>query len=218
MEAIIQRRSTEVEDLVIELFQGVTSSFGKAINAITQTETKLATTVLKESINHFKLKSQIFDKNVYFMAKNTPVATDLRRAVTTFGICNDLYRIEQYANALAEFTINNKTLAITLEIQEKIKEIGEKVNKMLVLSTKLYSVNDLEAWKDINVLDQSINDEYHALQLILAEIIKSETFDKKSDAAIEDMMHFVVIIKYLERSGDHIKNIANQCKMIHTGM
>jgi phosphate transport system protein len=218
METIIQRRSSEVEDLVLELFEGVTGSFEKAVQAITQTERKLATAVLKESINYFKLKSQIFDKNVFFMAKNTPVATDLRRAVTTFGICNDLYRIEQYANSLAEFTINNNTLEISPIIQEKISIIGEKINKMLVLSTRLYSVNDLEAWKDINVLDQSINDEYHALQSILSDVIKSSKFDAKSDAAIEDMMHFVIILKYLERSGDHIKNIANQCKMIHTGL
>lgn len=215
METITERRSNEIEELVLELFKGITESFLKASEAFINNDNKKASSVLKESVNYFKLKSAVFDKNIYFMAKNMPLATDLRRAVMTFGICNDLYRIEQYAVTLAEYTIHNETLKIDDKIIASVEKITKTIIKMLELSAKLYQENNLETWKDINVLDTMINEEYNSIQKQIRHIIRTMEF--KNDQEVDDILYFNVAVKYLERSGDHIKNISNQCKMIHVG-
>jgi len=215
METITERRSNEIEELVIELFNGIIESFEKSSKAFVAKDLKNSSQVLKDSINCFKLKSEIFDKNIYFMAKNTPLATDLRRAVMTFGICNDLYRIEQYTVTLAEYTIQNQTFEYKKKMIDYLKKINKTIIKMLKLSAKLYQENNLEIWKDINVADKVINGEYQKIKKQLRKILMENKID--SDQEAEDLIYFTVVIKYLERTGDHIKNISNQCKMIHIG-
>jgi phosphate transport system protein len=184
------------EDLVVSMAKQVRQMMHQAMEALFENQKDKALFVIEHDayINNFEL--EINEQAMQVLSLLQPVASDLRRVVVTIKIANDLERIGDYAKNIARYVIKNQTFpeAFKPDAQEILKAFFSMFDKMLEVVSesnvkKAYEVADLDETMDalfkqlISKVDASYNDK---IPLTFAT---------------------VALLRNIERSGDHTKNI-----------
>jgi phosphate transport system protein len=134
------------------------------------------------------------------LLREQPVAGDLRQIMVAQKIIADMERIGDQAQDIAELAEFMVGKSIKNEIH--ISEMAAAVSKMVTGSVDAFVHADLEQARRVIDYDDVVDG---FLLKIKDELIKLIAEDSKSGGACLDMM---MIVKYLERIGDHASNIA----------
>ena len=125
------------------------------------------------------------------MALQQPVASDFRNVISILKATGDLERIGENALSIAWETIRVKGNPRIPEVETIIKSMSKKVNFML---EKLA--------REVAKKDDEVDEDYvKARKLIIAGI------KQDPEAAVASSSYFMVI-RLLERIGDHVVNLA----------
>ncbi|MFC3418108.1 phosphate signaling complex protein PhoU [Salinicoccus hispanicus] len=152
-----------------------------------------------------RLEEEINTQAVNLITTQQPVATDLRLIISSIKVADDLERISDNISNLGEVRkrvrITNEKLLLRLSTMEHLAML------MLEDVKTAYDNQDLELCREIIVRDQDIDG-------LFVQITTSDIFDE-TDAFVTGQSQLCA--KYLERIGDHIKNIAEHVYYVLTG-
>lgn len=194
----------ELNDLnqkVIQMGEQVYGNYIKLISVCKTKDLALAAQIMEQDklINEMEISVNV---DAYLLiAKQCPVASDLRRIITALKISNELERIGDYTVNIAKYFIKTKndneiflgkiiTLAnIFIEMLEGILEAFEREDVKLAL--------------EISDSDETLDKEYEDSVKELMRIAKTST-----EKEIEEAMRALLVLKQIERAGDHVTNIA----------
>jgi phosphate transport system protein len=156
------------------------------------------------------LQLDIEDQCVMLIATQQPLAGDLRIIFAAIKMSTDLERIADYGVGIAK-------MALRLKDEEYIKPLIDLPRmtdiacEMLLSSVRAFASSDselaIETGKRDNALDSLFKQIYRELL----------TYVMESPKHINQMMSFVLIARYLERVGDHIKNVCESIVYNATG-
>jgi phosphate transport system protein len=121
-------------------------------------------------------------------------------------INNNLERIGDFAEGIAEFVLRNMSEKLPIEFAEKlrIEEMFNGVSEMFNLAKEsLHEENSSKAEK-IFGLDNLVDEINHRSNLIITEEMK------KHPEKIEEYLYLNAVIRKLERMGDRCNNIAEE--------
>ncbi len=135
------------------------------------------------------------------IARQCPVASDLRRIITALKISNDLERIADYAVNISKYLV--KTKNDNEVFLESIIELTKVVIDMLRNIVKAFEKEDVQLALEVNEKDNELDNLYNK-QIKHTIKISKNSKDEESEEAIRA----VLILKQIERAGDHITNIA----------
>ena len=183
-----------------EMWTLVYNQLDRAGDAVLTLDRELAQQVLvrERRVNAFELK---IDSDVEdIIALYNPVAIDLRFVLAMLKINTNLERLGDFAEGIARFALNCHEPALDTELvkQLRLEEMIAQVLSMLELAKQALQATAVFA-KD-NMLDE-INAEATA---ILADYIS-----RHPESALS-CLNLVSVFRKLERSGDHITNIAEE--------
>ena len=177
-----------------------------AFNALRNNDDDLANSVAsrEKRVNAFELKidSDIED----FIALYNPVAVDLRFALAMLKINNNLERIGDYADSIARFVARNnlteedKQLFNVLEL----KEMYDQVLHMFSTTHKALENSDASLAKSVIDKDDLLD------SLNQKALDKLAEYAKNNPSAIRFCLEIAAILRKLERTGDHIINLAEE--------
>lgn len=143
------------------------------------------------------------------IAKQCPVAGDLRRVITAIKIANDLERIADYAVNIAKYYYHYKSeVTYAKSIEKLAKHFLEMLKSVMIAFMK----EDTKLALDVDAMDEVLDKEYESE---IKEIIKIAY--NSDDATLEKTMKAVLALKQLERAGDHVTNIAESIVYLVTG-
>ena len=184
-----------------EMWTLVYNQLDRAGDAVLTLDRELAQQVLvrERRVNAFELK---IDSDVEdIIALYNPVAIDLRFVLAMLKINTNLERLGDFAEGIARFALNCHEPALDTELvkQLRLEEMIAQVLSMLELAKQALQEESQELAKD-NMLDE-INAEATA---ILADYIS-----RHPESALS-CLNLVSVFRKLERSGDHITNIAEE--------
>lgn len=191
----------ELKELVLTMATKAETSLQLAIQALTKQDTELASQVIDKDHEINNLDEEISEAAIWLIAKQQPVATDLRKIISTIRIANDLERIgDQAVNiAMAAMKIGDRPLYKPLE---DIPRMSEKVHNMIIGSIDAYKSEDTVLAKKVADDDNEIDDMYETLiQELLEAIVKSPELT-------EQITQLAFVTRYLERIADHVTNIS----------
>lgn len=135
------------------------------------------------------------------IAKQCPVASDLRRIITALKISNELERIADYTVNIAKYLKKNEE---TNEIfLQQITVLGTIFMEMLASILDAFKTENVKLALRVNDADEILDLEYGKSVKDLMKIAKTST-----DKEIEDSMKALLVLKQIERAGDHVTNIA----------
>lgn len=169
----------------------------------------------KELVEHDKyineLQKNIETRCLSLLLKQQPVARDLRLVSTGLKVVTDLERIGDQCADIAEITILTKMD----DLYTKLPHIASMLDHIVEMMEQLTSAvknEDVELAKETRQKDQKINILFDKCKKDVVMLIKED------EGNIDYYLDFLMISKYLEKIGDHIKNVCEWIEFNETGM
>jgi phosphate transport system protein len=135
------------------------------------------------------------------LAKEQPMAIDLRFILSVIKINGDLERIGDQASNIAQRAISNRDLP-QISLPVDISEMGEKVGIMIRTAIQSLLEADAKLAESVLRLDDEIDDMNRAVQSELIEVM--QIHPQLSTQAL----NAIIVSRNLERAADHATNIA----------
>lgn len=160
--------------------------------------------VCERRVNAFELK---IDSDVEdIIALYNPVAIDLRFVLAMLKINNDLERLGDFAEGIARFTLNSTEPYVDPELMERLrlKEMITQVLSMLELAKRALQEENQELAISVFAKDNLLDEINAEAPAILAEYIAQHP------ESVRHCLELNSVFRKLERSGDHITNIAEE--------
>ena len=206
MVKFVENELLAIKEEVNDMWLLVRQQLENAFNALRNNDDDLANSVAsrEKRVNAFELKidSDIED----FIALYNPVAVDLRFALAMLKINNNLERIGDYADSIARFVARNnlteedKQLFNVLEL----REMYDQVLHMFSTTHKALENSDASLAKSVIDKDDLLD------SLNQKALDKLAEYAKNNPSAIRFCLEIAAILRKLERTGDHIINLAEE--------
>ena len=205
--------SNELENLnnkVLDMGSEVIEAFNNVIEACETRDNDVAKNIIENDkvINDIEVSINV--DGYLLIARQCPVASDLRRIITALKISNDLERIADYAVNIAKYML--KTKHDNSMVIESIMFLGKHLIEMLDGIMESFEKEDIELALTINDKDEILDNVYREEVKKLINIGKVST-DEESEEAIRGLL----VIKQIERAGDHVTNIAENIVYLVNG-
>ena len=192
-----------LDDLHLDLIKMgslVEESIDNTIAALKKQDVELARQVFLNDDVIDDMEQIIEKKCMNLIARQQPLAKDLRAISTALKIITDMERIADHSADIAELTIrmaNTKYIKPLIDIPKMADMAKQMVNK----SIDAYVKQDINLAEEVCASDDDVDDLFNKIILELVNIMKNDS------EAIEQAIDFMFIAKYLERMADHATNI-----------
>ena len=183
-----------------------------ALEALCTADADVAAAVVKGDGRINSMQRDIEHRCMTLLLRQQPVAGDLRRISTAMKIVTDIERIGDHAADIAEIIphLAASRKAGDPAVSDAIR-MGQKAHKMLLDALAALTGEDEPAAQKVIAADDEVDYDFNAIKRTLAAEIAADP--AKVDAALDLLM----VIKYLERIGDHAVNLAEWVEFLRTG-
>lgn len=193
----------KVQNLMIELSNMAINTLNDSIDHLLTNNIEGALTVINNDIHINHMEEEINDRVILLIAKQQPVATDLRRLMVVVKAASDMERIGDYAVNIAKETIrigkDEHIASIHLLDEMRVKTIA-----MLKQILDAFLNEDIEEARKIAKLDDEVDELYgHAIKTLLSVAVEHP-------AQLSQVTQLSFVCRYLERSADHATNMAER--------
>ncbi|KQB92620.1 MULTISPECIES: phosphate signaling complex protein PhoU [Geobacillus] len=200
-------RETFADDLralhnkLIEMGRLTEVALQQAIESFQTQNKKLAMAVIDGDGSIDKFEEEVNDFALWLIAKQQPVATDLRRIVAAIKIASDIERIADFAVNIAKACIRIGGQPFVIDIRPFVL-MHRLATDMVSTVIAAYDQEDVSLAAQIADMDHQVDEQYGELMKSLLEMEKT---DKE---ALAQMNVLALVARYMERTADHATNIA----------
>jgi len=156
------------------------------------------------------LELEIEHQCMSLIARQQPIAKDLRTIGTILKIITDLERMGDHAVNIAKVTLEigeDKLIKPLIDIPKMARLTEDMVNKSL----DAFMHEDIDLAKELDQDDDQVDDLYEAIYLELIEMML------ENPEIIKQATQLLFIGRYLERTADHATNIGERIVYMVTG-
>lgn len=192
-----------VQEQFIALSKLSISTLDKSITALLNHDVDIALSIIQNDKYINRMEEEINDRVILLLAKQQPVATDLRRLIVMIKAAHDMERVGDYAVNIAKETIRVGKTELVYPIRN-IEQMRDKTILMLEQVMLAFTEENVDKAREIAALDDQVDSLYgETIQQLLS--VGAEHPDKLSQ-----ITQLSFVCRYLERSADHATNIAEQ--------
>jgi phosphate transport system protein len=198
---IFDKEMAELKDMILKMGVMVQGLIHKSVEALKNQNTALAEEVIQEDEKVDHLELEIDEKCIELIALRQPEASDLRFLMTGSRIANDLERIGDLAEDIANRTIalaDQPLLKPLIDIPKMARLAQDSVAIVLDAFVKRDTKKARTVWdkeKEVDHLRDLVHDE-------LVEIMS------KDANTVSRAIPLLLVSRHLERICDHATNIA----------
>lgn len=195
---------------IVNMGSYVEEAIGNAVNALRDGDLERCQKIIDNDKKVNEMERNIESQCLWLIARQQPVASDLRKITTALKIITDMERIGDHASDIAD-------LAIRITEQNASSDSGMILNmaasviEMVNSAVMAYVKSDIELAKATEIKDDIVDDYFNEIKNNLAEVYSKQP--QNIDVAID----YLLIAKYLERIGDHAVNICEWVHFLQTG-
>ena len=204
-----ERELSELMDEMLKMSEFVVSVIKDAMKALRTGDRELARSIYESDHVANELELAIERQSMRILLSEQPVASDLRTISTALKMITDMERISDQGADISEILMH-------IPAEEKGPEIlYAMADKCVIMVTKAvdsFMRRDIELARAVIDADNEID----RLFLEARESLARRISQRPDEAALQ--LDFFMIVKYLERIGDHAQNIAEWVEFLVTGM
>jgi phosphate transport system protein len=207
---VFQQELREVQDRLVEISTLVAVSMENATRSFNESNVSLAETVIADDIKIDTAAQELDELAINILARQQPVARDLRIVVSALRISASLERMGDMAEhiaQLARYRFPDKVVPKSL--RGTFAELGALD---VAIAKKLV---DLLTSEDVRLAEEIRNDDdkIDALHLSVFDKVLGETWK----GAAVDTVDATLASRYHERFADHAVSIAKKVQYLATG-
>jgi phosphate transport system protein len=208
--SVFQDELDGVSQTLLDLSNMVSESIGKATKAILTTDLKLAEEVIKTDEQIDAVQHALDGRIIDIIARQQPVASDLRALVTALRMSADLERMGDLAHHVAKIArLRHPQAAVPAQTVEIIRGMGEVAQAMATKTGLVISTRDTKLAREVEKDDDQMDDLHREL---ISTII-----GMKWDAGIESAIDLTLLGRYFERYSDHAVSVSRRVYFLVTG-
>ena len=200
-------RQAYIEDLeklrkqISKMGMAVDKGLKDSMTALINRDTQLAKKVMLDDDVIDEMNVKIEDACMLLIAKQQPIAKDLRIIATGLKISTDLERIGDHAHDIAKIATEFDQQVFVKELVD-IPQMAEYAGKMLQDAIEAYNTFDVALAEQVCLDDDKVDDLYAKTFRELSRFVDDDA------AMVKQATQLIFIARYLERVADHATNIA----------
>ncbi|WAA09731.1 phosphate signaling complex protein PhoU [Fervidibacillus albus] len=193
-----------LQNQLSELCRFAQHALERSLNAFETQDIQASQDIIDNDDKADLLYEEIIDYAILIITKQQPVATDLRKIIMTIRIATDFERVADFAVNIAKSTIRlgKKADPSMKKALTNLHRMYEISNRMLVDGLKSFIEVDMQLAKQVAEMDDEVDNLYGETIRELFQL------NQKHPENIQYVTQLLFICRYLERTADHITNVA----------
>lgn len=205
-----ERELANLTQETIRMISTLREMVGQATQALVEQDLVLAQEVIRRDKEVDALELEIERSITTLIARQAPMASDMRFLVSLLKMLTDLERAGDYAAHVAKdaIVLSGEPL---LRSHSSFSDLGRRLQSMLDLCAKALAEQDLEVAREVIRQDDEIDGAYES---ITRELLTYMLEDPRTISKALTLMH---VTRFYERLGDHLENVAERIMYWLTG-
>ena len=199
-----------IQATLVTMGEMVSVAMSRSSEALLKADVKLAEQVISEDEKLDTIQHDLEARAINLMARQQPVAQDLRILVTSLRMSADLERMGDLCHHIAKLArMRYPEVAVPAELVKTIENMGTTAVKIIEKSTRVVKTQDLQAAIELETDDDEM-DKLHR-ELFVALLDDSWTH------GIETAIDMTLLGRYYERCADHAVSITRRVYFLVRG-
>ena len=208
--SVFQDELDNVSQSLVDLTAMVSTSMTKATTAILSCDLKLAEEVIATDVKIDDYQHETDSRIIDIIARQQPVASDLRALVTALRMGSDLERMGDLAHHVAKVArLRHPNAAVPPELVAIIQAMGGTAVAITEKTGVVISTRNTEMALEVERDDDVMDDLHRKLIAVLIE----PTWKHGIETAID----LTLLGRYYERYADHAVSISRRVYFLVTG-
>lgn len=207
---VFMQELEELNENVIKMGSILELSLNEMIIALETLDVTLAKKIIIRDDELDMLEQHIERECISIIAKQQPLAGDLRKITSIMKIVTDIERIADHCADISEYIINIHKMPAS-KAPAHLGDMTDAMKHMVIDTIDSFVKSDLEKATSVIMADDAVDDLFEQISQELIAMMEQDR------GVIPQCVGYLMIIKYLERMGDHATNIAEWIKFIVTG-
>ncbi|KGX88883.1 phosphate signaling complex protein PhoU [Pontibacillus litoralis] len=202
----LNKMTSDIENLANDCV----NVFQDSVDALFQNDVEKAQQIIDNDRKFDAEELRINEDAILLIAKQQPVASDLRRIIVAIKISSDLERMADHASNIAKSTLYLGSSNDT-EINPIVREMTNKAVEMLNVAITALKSEDISIAKKLAEMDDEVD---HLYKQVIESNFETTVNNPQQ---MHTMMQLAIVARYIERFADHITNIGEQIFYIVKG-
>ncbi|HEY6797013.1 MAG TPA: phosphate signaling complex protein PhoU [Kineosporiaceae bacterium] len=195
---------------MIEMTRLAGSAINRATRALLDADLALAESVIAADEEMDRIQAMIEEKSLELLARQQPVATDLRTIVTGLRMSADLERMGDLARHVAKLArLRYPESPIPPSLHSTILEMGQVAERVVAKTGTVIARRDLTLASELERDDDAMD----RLHRELFHVLLGPTWTYGIEAAVD----VTLCGRYYERFADHAVSVARRVTYLVTG-
>ena len=151
---------------------------------------------------------KIEGSGIELLARQAPVAIDLRRIIVIMRLSQHLERVADLCVNMSKAIVNLDGYTLSPWIADNIDEMFKRSTSMMVCAVDSFKERDEDKAAELNKMDDTV-DRINRNFLTMT--------NKESEEEVEFIIRIVMIARFLERVADHAVDIGEEVSYMVTG-
>lgn len=199
-----------VSDQMVEMTRLVGSAISRATTALLDGDLTLAESVISADEVIDALQADLEERALALLARQAPVATDLRVIVASLRISADLERMGDLARHVAKLArMRYPKSAIPAELRATVLQMGQVAERIVAKAGSVIASRDLVVAEELETDDDAMD----ALHRRIFATLLSASWNHDVETAVD----VTLCGRYYERFADHAVSVARRVVFLVTG-
>ncbi|WP_433332836.1 phosphate signaling complex protein PhoU [Spirillospora sp. CA-294931] len=199
-----------LSDKLVEMTRLVRSAMARATTALLDADLRLSEEVISGDEQVNKIDNEIEEVVFDLMARQQPVAGDLRTLITALRMSGDLERMGDLAVHIAKTARRrHPESAVPPELQATVLEMGQIAERMVAKAGSVIASQDVE-------MGLELDDDDNAMDRLHRKLF-DKLLSPKWKHGVEPAVDITLAGRYFERFADHAVHVAENVVYMVTG-
>jgi phosphate transport system protein len=208
--SVFQEELDGVSQSLVDLSVMVSDSMRKATEALLDSNLKVAEEVITTDAHIDNFQHELDARIIDIIARQQPVASDLRALVTALRMSADLERMGDLSHHIAKVArLRHPNSAVPQELKALVKDMGVVAEKISRKIGTVIETRDTEMALEVEGDDDAM-DKLHR-QLI------GSILDSTWTHGVESAIDLTLLGRYYERFADHAVSVSRRVYFLVTG-
>ena len=196
-----EKELRELKEVIREIGNEVEKAYNRLFGAI-EVKDKETILAVQENDRHInEMERKVESKCLFLIAKQQPVAPDLRLISSALKLVGDIERIGDHVADMADLILRLNFTDFK-EYSQSLPVMIEETRSVLHDALELLESRDEKAAKEFYKRDDKVDELFNQVKMDVVNWLKKEQKD------VDTCVDILMIAKYLERIGDHAINIS----------
>jgi phosphate transport system protein len=210
MRDVYHEELDSIGSTLIEMTGLVGAAMTRATAALLNADLQVAESVISADDAVDALQQELDARALDLLARQQPVAGDLRTIITSLRMSADLERMGDLARHVAKVArLRYPDIAVPGDLRETIQEMGRIAGELAQKTAEIIEGRDVDTARELPVDDDAMDQLHRELFGAL--------LDKRAEYSVETAIDVTLIGRYYERFADHAVSVSKRLVFLVTG-